>query len=325
MKVFKTVALAISLTLASTLLMAQEFRMLSSWDKNYPLNPVLLEPFMKAVETASQGRMKFIVSGPETVSPFEQLQPVGSGAFQFLFTHGAYHFGTTPILAVAEALQGDLAAFRASGIFDVIDKHYQKFGLKLLALPMSPEGAYGIILRQPVGPSGDLSGRKIRSTPTYLPVINMLGGVGVVLPPSDIYTALEKGVVDGAAWPVLGILNYRWNEVAKFALRPSMGINIQPIMMNLVAWNKMPEADRQILLQAGRKSEDVYYKAASELWQEEEKGMIAKGMSMTQMGESQKAKLRSTWQAGLFELGATKNAKDVEELRQFARSKGLVR
>jgi TRAP-type C4-dicarboxylate transport system substrate-binding protein len=325
MKIFKNVALAISLTLASTHLMAQEFRMLSSWDKNYPLNPVLLDPFIKAVETASKGRMKFTVSGPETVSPFEQLQPVGSGAFQFLFTSGAYHFGTTPILAVAEALHGDLAAFRASGILDVIDKHYQKFGLKLVAMPLSPEGAYHIILRQPVGPSGDLSGRKIRSTPTYLPVIKMLGGVGVVLPPSDIYTALEKGMVDGAAWPVLGVLNYRWNEVAKYALRPGMGINIQPILMNLVAWNKLSEADRQILLQEGRKSEDIYYKAARELWQEEEKGMIASGMSMTQMGEAQKAKLRSTWEDGLFELAAAKNPKDVEELRQFARSKGLAR
>lgn len=325
MKIFRTMALAISLTVASTHLTAQEFRMLSSWDKNYPLNPVLLDPFMKAVETASKGRMKFTVSGPETVSPFEQLQPVGSGAFQFLFTSGAYHFGTTPILVVAEALHGDLAAFRASGIFDVIDKHYQKFGLKLVALPMTPEGAYHIILRQPVGPSGDLSGRKIRGTPTYLPVIKMLGGVGVVLPPSDIYTSLEKGMVDGAAWPILGVLNYRWNEVAKYALRPGMGTNIQPILMNLDAWNKLPEADRQILLQEGRKAEDAWYKTAPRLWQEEEKGMIAKGMKMTQMGKAQKAKLRSTWQDGLFELGATKNAKDVEEFRQFARSKKLAR
>jgi TRAP-type C4-dicarboxylate transport system substrate-binding protein len=299
--------------------------MLAGWDNNDPAVKEILNPFIKGVETASKGRMKFMVSGPETVSPFEQLQPVGSGAFQFLFTNGAYHFGTTPILAVAEGLHGDLAAFRASGIFDVIDKHYQKFGLKLVAMPISTEGAYNIILRQPVGPSGDLSGRKIRATPTYLPVIKMLGGVGTVLATSDIYMGLEKGIVDGAASPSLSVLSYRWNEVAKYALRPGMGTNIQPILMNLVAWNKLPEADRQLLLQAGRNAEDLYYKAARELWQEEEKGMIARGMTMTQMGDAQKAKLRSTWQDGLFELGAAKNPKDVEELRQFARSKGLVR
>jgi len=322
---FRTVAVAIVLTVVSTYATAQEFRMLSSFDNNNPSVTEILNPFMKGVETASKGRMKFTLSGPETVSPFEQLQPAGSGAFQFLFTNGAYHFGTTPILAVAEALHGDLAAFRASGIFDVIDKHYQKFGLKLVVLTITPEGGYHIILRQPIGPSGDLSSRKIRATPTYLPVIKMLGGVGVVLPPSDIYTALEKGTVDGAAWTILGILNYRWNEVVKYALRPSFGTMINPILMNRDAWNKLPEADRQLLLQEARKVEDAWYRQSARLWQEEEKGMIAKGMAMTQMGAAQKAKLSSTWEDGLFELGATKNAKDVEEFRQFARSKGLAR
>ena len=325
MKIFRTVTLAISLTVAATYATAQEFRMLAGWVNSYPAIAEILNPFMKGVETASKGRIKFVVSGPETVSPFEQLQPVGSGAFQFLFTTGAYHFGTTPIISVAEALHGDPAAFRASGILDVIDKHYQKFGLKLLSLNMTPEGSYNIILRQPVGPSGDLSGRKIRATPSYRPVVKMLGGVDVVLSPSDIYTALEKGVVDGAAWPILGILSYRWNEVAKYALRPGFGTTLHPILMNLNTWNKLPEADRQLLLEEARKVEDAWYKASAGLWQEEEKGLIAKGVTITHMGAAQQAKLRSTWADGLFELGAIKSAKDVEEMRQFARSKGLAR
>jgi len=325
MKIFSTVALAFSLTVASTYATAQEFRMLAGWDNNDPAVKEILNPFMKGVETASKGRMKFTVSGPETVSPFEQLQPVGSGAFQFLFTNGAYHFGTTPILAVAEALHGDLAAFRASGIFDVIDKHYQKFGLKLVSMPISTEGAYNIILRQPVGPSGDLSGRKIRATPTYLPVIKMLGGVGTVLATSDIYMGLEKGIVDGAASPSLSVLSYRWNEVSKYALRPGFGTVSYPILMNLNTWNKLTDSDHKILLQEARRVEDLWYGAWARLMQEEEKGMIAKGMTMTQMGDVQKAKLRSTWQDGLFELGAAKNPKDVEEFRQFARSKGIAR
>ena len=89
MQVIKMIAVVVSLALSIINASAQEFRLLSSWDKNYPYNPVILDPFMKGVEAASKGRMKFLVSGPETVPPFEQLQPVGSGAFQFLFTSGA--------------------------------------------------------------------------------------------------------------------------------------------------------------------------------------------------------------------------------------------
>ncbi len=325
MKRIRIIALAISLGLSAMHAMAQEFRALTSWDKNYPVHPVVMNSFIKNVEAASNGRIKFTVSGPETVPPFEQLQPVGSGAFQFLFTHGAYHFGTTPILVAFEALNGDLAAIRASGITDVVDKHYQKYGLKLLGVPMTADGGYHIILRQPIGPSGDLQGRKIRGTPTYGPVLKMLGGAMVITPPAEIYTALEKGVVDGASWPVLGALAYRWYEVSKFILRPAFGFVTLPIFMNLDAWNKLPEADRRLLLQEARNTEDRYLKASIPMMQEEVKELIAKGMSITQMGDAQKAKLRSAWEDGLWELAASKNPKDVEELRQYARSKKLAR
>ena len=80
---------------------AADFRVLSSWDQTYLVRPKFLEVFLKNVETASKGDMKFTVSGPETVPPFEQLQPTSSGVFQMLLTHGAYHIGQTPYLTSA--------------------------------------------------------------------------------------------------------------------------------------------------------------------------------------------------------------------------------
>jgi TRAP-type transport system periplasmic protein len=327
MNIIKVVALAIALTSPAICANAQQFRMLSSWDKNYANNPVILNPFMQGIETASKGRMKFSVSGPETVPPFEQLEPLASGVFQFLFTAGSYHFGTTPILSVMGALEGDLAAVRASGISDRVDQHYQKLGIKLVALPLSPNGGYHIILKQPVGPSGDLQGRKIRGTPVYGSVITMLGGVMTVLPPAEIYTALEKSIVDGASWPVTGALSFRWNEVSKYLLRPAFGVETAPILMNLNAWNRLSEADRQIIQQEARKVEDSFFKEIVQMWQDEEKALFAKGMAVTRMGEAQKAKLHAAWADGIWALAAApeKNRKDVEELRQFARSKKLAR
>jgi TRAP-type mannitol/chloroaromatic compound transport system substrate-binding protein len=138
--------------------------------------------------------MKFIVSGPETVPAFEQLQPAASGAFQFLFTHGAYHFGTSPLLAAVEALGGTPEARKASGVFAEVDKYYQKLGLNLLSMPITQDGGYQILLRKPPTAGGDLQGYKIRGNPTYQNVIRMLGGSMVTLPPAEIYAALDKGV-----------------------------------------------------------------------------------------------------------------------------------
>ncbi len=325
MQVIKMIAVVVSLALSIINASAQEFRLLSSWDKNYPYNPVILDPFMKGVEAASKGRMKFLVSGPETVPPFEQLQPVGSGAFQFLFTSGAYHFGTTPLLTAVEGMNADLEAVRASGIIDFLDKHYQKFGLKIIAMPITVDGAYHLILRQPVGPSGDLVGRKVRGTPTHAPIIKMLNGTMVTLPPSEIYTALDKGVVDGAAWPRIGVKDYRWNEVAKYLLRPGYGVNYEPIFMNLKAWNALAKEDQQILIQEAHKVEDSWFKESVNIWDKEEKSLIASGMIVTQMGAAQKAKMNAALSDGLWELAETKNPKETQELRQFARSKGLTK
>ena len=74
---------------------AADIRLLSSWDKTNPAVGTLAEAFAKNVETATKGDLKFIINGPETVPPFEQLQPVAAGAFQMLFTHAIYHYGTT--------------------------------------------------------------------------------------------------------------------------------------------------------------------------------------------------------------------------------------
>lgn len=324
MKFIRSLVAIAALTLAALPASAQQFRLLSSWDQNYAYNPYLLEPFVKGVEEASNGRMKISVSGPETVAPFEQLEPVGSGVFDFLFTAGAYHFGTTPIMTVAEALEGDLETIRASGIFDVFDKHYQKYGLKLIMLPITPEGAYHIITREPVSADGDLQGRKIRGSMTYAGVVKMLGGALTVLPASQIYTGLEKGVVDGASWPIIGALEYRWYEVAKYLLRPGFGVNYEPFFMNLNAWNKLSAEDQALLMDVARKVEDSWFRDAAKVWKAEEEALLAKGMQITEMGEKQKSQLREAWSEGLWGEALKREPKATQELRDFARSKGLT-
>jgi TRAP-type C4-dicarboxylate transport system substrate-binding protein len=303
---------------------ATEFRALSSWDQTYPVRPKFFEVFLKNVEKASKGDMTFRVSGPETVPPFEQLQPVSSGVFQVLFTHGAYHVGQTPYLTSVEALSGDLKKWREAGVREMVDKHYQKFNLKLVALGQTPErSALQIILRQPIGPAGDLKGRKIRGTVTYSGVFSLLGASPVVLPPAEIYSALEKGVVDGAGWPVIGVLDYRWYEVAKYLVRPTYGMLTYPIFFNLTAWNKLSEQQKKILLDEGRKAEDMFYPEWNRLANEELAKLKQHGAQVTEVTGEKKDQMNKALVDTLMEIGLKSNPKDVGELRDFAKAKGL--
>ena len=303
---------------------AADIRLLSSWDKTNPAFGTLAEPFAKGVEAATKGNLKFIISGPETVPPFEQLQPVTTGVFQMLFTHAIYHYGTTGIAVGIDAIRGDLDARRKSGMIEVFDRHYQKMGLKVVAVAISATKGYHIVLRAPVGPAGDLQGRKIRGTPTYHTVIGMLGASPVVLPGGEVYAALEKGVVDGAAWPASGVLGMRWHEVAKYMLRPSFGLSHYLFLMNLNSWNRLTDAERTILLAEGRKAEETWFKEYDRMVDEEESELIKRGMQVTEMGPTQKAKLQATWAQAQWDLAEKKNGQEAKDLRDMLKRQGLT-
>jgi TRAP-type C4-dicarboxylate transport system substrate-binding protein len=316
-------ALLVALALPIGMADAAEYRWLNSWDANFPPVNIFARTYQKAVETASKGRITFNVSGPETVPTFEQFQPLTSGVFQFLYTHGAFHFGTSPLLAAAEALGGSPERRRKSRVFAEIDKHYQKLGAKLLAVAMTPNEGYQIVLSKPVTPAGDLQGYKIRGNPTYIPVLQMLGATMVTLPPNEVYTALDKGVVDGFAWLGYGVIESRLYEPSKYLLRPGFGYNAQVVLVNLNTWNRLPEEDRKILIEEGEKAAAHWLKESSRLIAEEEQNLKAKGLRVTVMGDAQKAKLSRTWSEGLWAIASKTHKKEVDELRAIARSEGL--
>ena len=198
-----------------------------------------------------------------------------------------------------------------------------KHGLKLLALPQSSLPGYQIMLRRPLPASGDLQGFKIRGNPTYLSVINMLGASMVTLPVPEVFTSMEKGVIDGFAFPSFGVVSTRLNEVSKFMLRPAMGISTNPLLVNLAAWNRMPAAEQKIFLEESRKAEDRWTAEVDKLIVDEEKELLAKGLQIVQMGDAAKAKLQAAWSEGLLKLAEPKIGPEVAELRKIMKDKGL--
>lgn len=302
---------------------AAEYRMLTSWDKSNPAVPLLAQGFADGVKKASNGRITFILNGPETVPPFEQLQPVAAGAFHALFTHGVYHYGATGISIALDAVGGTLQQRRDSGLFDLLDKFYQRMGVKLLAMAITEKDGYTFQLKAPVSADGDLKGRKMRGTPSYHALIRLLGGAPVVLPIPEVYSALEKGVIDGAASPVVSLLGSKWYEVAKYVSQPSFGYTHQLMLMNLNTWKGLSPADQKVLLDEGRKMEEVWYQKYNAMADQEIKDLQARGVTLTKLGPSQE-KLNQVWAEGLWELAQKKSPAEAKELRALAKAKGLT-
>ncbi len=97
----------------------------------------------------------------------------------------------------------------------------------------------------------DLTGLKIRVTPVYKDIVEALGGTAITTAPGEVYTALERGVVDGYGWPVSGIFDLGWDKVTKFRLEPAFyGVEVN-VLVNLDTWKALNDAQRKVLSDAG--------------------------------------------------------------------------
>jgi TRAP-type transport system periplasmic protein len=300
---------------------AQELKMVSSWDDRYLGTRVIADAFAKEVTAATGGKITVKRSGPEVIPVMQQLQPVSAGVFQLLFSHGGYHAGATGIALALDAVDKDPQKRRDSGLWDFVDAHYRKHNIKVIALPVAGSSGYHYFLRKPV--VDGFKGLKIRGTTLYHKMVNTLGGSPVVLPPTEIYTALEKGVVDGAGWALIGGLDYKWYEVAKFMTKPSFGVSTHLILMNRAAWEKLDAPTQKIFLDIGRKIEAETVAKYDGLIADELAELKKRGVQETDLGRS-KDEIEKLWADGVWQVALTGPAKDdAEKMRKLAVEKGL--
>jgi len=93
----------------------------------------------------------------------------------------------------------------------------------------------------------DLSGLKIRITPVYREFFSALGATVITTPPGEVYSALERNVVDGYGWPIGGIFDLNWHEKTKYRVDPGFYDAEVSLIMNLAAYQKLSDAQRAYL------------------------------------------------------------------------------
>ena len=302
---------------------AADLKILTSWNKNIWPTYVVLDTFVKNIAKIGGDKIKVRISGPEVVPGFEQLQPVKAGVFDILFTHGVYHMGSKGLAASVDAMNADPVGKRTSGVWDHLDKFYQNtHGLKLLAISPNSTKGYHIFLKKPIE-GGNWNGRKIRGTQTYHGVIKLFGGQPVVMPGSQVYSALEKGVVDGAAWPAAGMLSMKHYEVAKYKVRPTFGTSTLPILMNMNSYKKLSKEEQNILLLAGQMTEMEMPWIGDRMQAEEDAKLEKLGVKITRIPDAKVEEMRKAFSDGIWELGEKCCGSAAKEMRAMAVKAGL--
>lgn len=302
---------------------ADELRMIGAFPEGFVFTEEIAVPFMDAVAEATGGEVTVALTGPDAVSPLEQLEPVQAGVFDLLFTHPAYHAGATTVGLAIDAVAADPRARREAGVIDFLDEHYAGLGLRLIAAPPTGSKGFRYFLREPIEGEPGLGGLKIRGTVSYHPMIEALGGTGVVMGGGEVYSALQTGVVDGAAWGLTGAEDFGWHEVAGYMADPVFGQVGVMILANADAWEGLSEEHREAIEAAARTLEAEGVARFDALAEAERAALLDLGMEMTAFSEAEAAEFERLWSDGVWQVASEGAPEAVEEMRALAREAGL--
>ena len=79
--------------------------------------------------------------------------------------------------------------------------------------------------------------------------------------PGEVYTALERGVIDGYGWPIHALFDLNWQEKTKYRVDPGFYNAEVGLVMNLDKYKALPAKARDFL-----DREALAYEQQNEFW-----------------------------------------------------------
>jgi TRAP-type C4-dicarboxylate transport system substrate-binding protein len=230
----------------------------AGWPKTaseYTAYAMFTEILDQIVAKKAPGELKIqFIGGPEAVKSPDQAQALHRGMVDIVFTTTAYYLSVLPEVDAYKLSGFSPVEERTNGAYEYMNGlHEKKIGTHLLAR-LGLGIKFHLYLKKPIK-TADLKGLNIRVSPMYLQAIKGLNGNPVVIPPTEVYVALERNVVDGYCWPSTGIRNWGWQKQTKYVVDPGFYNVPNPLLINMNAWNKLPKKLQEILTEASIEAE----------------------------------------------------------------------
>jgi TRAP-type mannitol/chloroaromatic compound transport system substrate-binding protein len=141
----------------------------------------------------------------EVMPALAVMDGVGAGTVECGYTSAYYYLGKDPALSIATCLPFGMSSrqtwswMQEGGGRQMLAEVYRDQGV--IAIPAGNTGAQmGGWFRREVNTVADMSGLKFRIAGHGGAVLQRLGVIAQQIPGSDIYPALERGVIDAAEW-----------------------------------------------------------------------------------------------------------------------------
>lgn len=211
--------------------------------------------FAQDVEKATDGRLKITVFSASEL-PYKAsdvLRVVGSKQIEMGDVAFGFVAGDVPEL---NALSMPFSCTSMDKFYDKLAPAIEKpintmlegkfRATAIMQWVMPPQQLW---LAKPVSGIDGLKNIKARSwNREQAELMRLVGGSGVTITPAEVIPALQRGVVDGAFTAAVPALDWKFNEVTKFAYMMNLTLAHQAIVVNQAALQALPEDLRKTLL-----------------------------------------------------------------------------
>ena len=168
----------------------------------------------------------------------------------------------------------------------------EKFGAVVIGESYYPNNYY--YTGRPLRTVADFKGMKTRSHSTVLAdLINGMGADAQFMAFSEVYTGLERGILDAAVTCGVCGAGLRWFEVTDYLVGPIVALGVTYISVNKARWDEIPTDLQNIILEEGIKHQAINRALVTDDWVKE--GLeenVAGGMEYIEFTPEIKAALK---------------------------------
>src|SRR3954470_3299095 len=206
--------------------------------------------FVDRVNETGKGVLQIrIVGGPEAVPADSQAQAVKNGVLDLAAIPPTYY--------KSQMVEGDaqilsdmtVAEQRKSGAYAALNTIAGE-RMNALYLTLYGQGVpfhFYLTKEMTVAKPEDLSGLRFRGQPNYNAIFKHYGIAGANIAAPEVYTALERGTVQGYGWPLWGINDFGWEKLTKIRIDPGFYNVIVTVLMNKSKYASLTAEQKKVL------------------------------------------------------------------------------
>jgi len=238
------------------------WRLVTSWPKNYPGLGMAPERIADLVEEMSNGQMKITVFGAEEQVPaFGVFDAVSSGSHQMGHSGGYFWKGKVPAAQFFTSVPFGLTAdeinawVNRGGGLELWREIYAPFNIYPIPAGNTGTQMFGWFNKE-INSLEDIKGLKMRIPGIGGEVLKEAGGIPVTLPGGELFTALQTGVIDATEWVgPYNDLTFGFHQAAKYYYYPGWhepGPMLE-LLINKDAWESLPK-HLQVIIETASKA-----------------------------------------------------------------------